>query len=734
MQVIEPKRTGFFFVTNRLDHNPYLYKSQKIHVTDNMDILADYLDAKAFGYDIETNGSRFYTTAMLLISIGDRDTQFVIDCTCSLFDKFKEVFNDKAKDKLAIGHNIKFDYTHSKINGIYLPRMFDTFLASQRIYLGRKEIRHNLEDSYERFLREKMDTDKEIRKDFMSMNLKSRFDVKHILYSGTDIKGLIDIARVEREMLRATSQWDWFNEIENGIVDFVGDMEIEGIYCYPDKWQVNLDNRKNKKLTSERTLDEILRTQWNFKIKPRNKGLYVTNDLFGGPAMEVENTNTKHINYSSSKQVLKIIKHVGEPVPINKTNKGTTESVSEKAIQPYLIERPFSPLKPFLKEYLEYKGHEKFISSYGQKFLKEEIIKGKKVKKRERGFVNPVTKKCHTYYKQIGAETGRLSSGNVKEGFFQSQNLPAEKPIRESFGLTEEEISQGWMITTCDLSGAELIIMAALADEQHLYELGADKIINGVKVEGDLHSPIATKCWRAIYDYKVRMGRSLTIVDSYNKEYTLTSNFVIDKQNNKQLRTDFKPMTFGIVYGLRAKKGGQTLNIAPDEAQIAIDIVTREFPKVIKMVETAAMFAVADGFVEFNCVSHNRRWFSEIVSCHDMLGIKDRNKRYAATKEELPFKILSEIESAARNCRIQGTQSDMLKESKLRLRQFAQKNKIEMVPLLSVHDELAIKHKSVAFKDDIEHIMTETANKYLAPYSSNIRMRAEATTKTTWTK
>lgn len=723
---------GFYFITNRTDHDPLIYKSQKITVTDSITGLDNYLDAKAFGYDIETNGSRFHTTDLLLVSIGDRKHQFVLDATCTLFPKIKEVINDNAPGKIFVAHNAKFDYTHSKLNGIYFDKVMDTFLAAQRINLGRKDKFNNLEDVYLQFLRELMDTDKNVRKDFLSMTPRSKFLLKHVRYSGMDITALLDIAKAQREILRQYGQWEWFNEIENGICPIVGDMELEGIKCYPDKWRVILDGRKKDMLLSERALDEWLNNTGKFKIKQRNRATVLVPDLFGGSVQEIDNINRKHINYGSSDQVKKVIKKLGYPVPTLKSKGQVKESVSEKALVPYIVNNPDSPIKPFLKKYLEFQGHKKFVTSYGLKFLNTEVKKKGK-KEPEKGFLNPVTGLVYTSYKQIGAETGRFSSGNVKEGFFQSQNLPAEKPVRESFGLTEQEIEDGWLFTTCDLSGAELIIMAALANDLHLYELGADKIVNGVKIEADLHSPIATKCWKAIHDYRVAMKRDLTIQDSKNVKYTLNPDFIVSKAV-KQLRTDFKPMTFGTVYGLKAPKAGQTLNIPTDEGQIAIDVIVNEFPKTIAMVEQAAQFAFADGYVIFNKVSNNRRWFTEVCLLHERLKIKDRAKRYEATKAELDFKTISEIEGAARNCRIQGTQADMIKESKLRIVQHATKHNIPCKLVLTVHDELGVKHKSEAFKDDIAEIMKNTANRYLAPYSDVIKMGAEAVTKTTWTK
>lgn len=724
------------FFTDRTDHDPLIYRSTKIHVTPDLFALQQYLEnkvnsnARYIGFDIEANGNKFYFTDMLLVSIGEKDQQFVVDCTSgNVFEAFKKLINQYTPKLILMGHNIKYDYQHCFLNGIYFNQVFDTMIAEQRINLG-LNLLNNLAIVYERRLKKYMETNKDTRLDFLKMNKRSTFHITHIVYSAKDIAGIIDIAKIQRDILRERGQYEWFRENENGIVTIIGDMEMEGLYLYKDKWRAIIEQRKVERLETERKLDDHLRKA-GFKIKMRNRVTVEIPELFGDYVAEVDNKNVRHINYSSSVQFIKVIKKMGEPVPVLRKKGKVSNSVSETAILQYIVENPNTPIKKMLMDYIEYKGHEKFITSYGLKFLNSEI---RKKKKREPGFKNEHTGNVHTSYRQCATETGRLSSGDSKQGRFNSQNLPAKKNIREAFGLTEKEIKDGWYFTTCDLSGAELIIMAALADDQHLYELGADKIINGKKVEGDLHSPIVTKYWKAVHDYRLERKRDMTIYDSESVPYILTPDFFVAKNNNGQLRKDGKPMTFGTIYGLRDNKAGQTLNIPKDEGGVAIKVIENEFPRTFKMVKEASMLALIDGYVIFNSISNNRRQFGEILALIEKFNLKDRDKRYNKIKSELTFTQLSEIEGAARNCRIQGTQADMIKESKRRVVEYATKHKIESKLLLSVHDELGVKHKGKEFGSDIAQIMTETANRYLEPYSSNIRMRCDFHTGYTWTK
>ena len=164
------------------------------------------------------------------------------------------------------------------------------------------------------------------------------------------------------------------------------------------------------------------------------------------------------------------------------------------------------------------------------------------------------------------------------------------------------------------------------------------------------------------------------------------------------------------------------------------------------MVEMAAKYAFCDGYVIFNNRSFNRRWFTPVITAIERLGIEDRDYRAALIKQELPFNVVGEIEGAARNARIQGTQADMIKESMVLVQRLLDKYPKEKVMIsretylnspglrLSVHDELGANHQTTGLGAEIAETMTNTANLYLAPYSNNIRMKADHSTLVTWTK
>jgi DNA polymerase I-like protein with 3'-5' exonuclease and polymerase domains len=759
-----------YFITNRTDHDSYIYKSSKITVTKDYTALAKFLEEnKAIGYDSETTGGRLYKSELLLVQVGNKDNQFVLDCTAEQYLNHISFLNKAITDKhILFGHNLKFDRNMAYPYGLVLSNLFDTMLAEQRLTTG-SGLSVSLVATCERRLRKYMDTDKDTRKDFIYMSAKSaKFLVKHVMYAGGDVVDVIDIAKVQREELIKTKQYNFLRNVEHYLIEVLSDMELEGVPHDEVKWKGIIDNKRLERFKTEKALDNELVTlaKGNPKLtggiynNNRKKGVTIQNSLFADiPPVEIENKNKHNINYNSGAAIMEALRRANYPIPQFKQRFGEPESDSlrEEAIQSYLIEKPNSPLKPFFAHLLKYKELQKFISSYGPKFLYEfvPLENGKSVL----GYRNSYTGRVHTMYKQCFTDTGRLSSGNKDEGYFNSQQLPAEKEIRETFCLTPVEIAEKWFISTYDLSGAEAIIMAALSGEYKLYELAV--------IKDDVHSPIATKCYRAIYEYrkakwlqakmdtypealrvaglKEQLWTSMTedekkavftVYDSKKKPYLLTEDFLIDKKNNKDLRTDFKPYTFGTFYGMHAKKGGETINVPMDEAQIAINVIKDEFPLIIKRLDEAVVEAYTTGEVIFNTRSNNKRVFQNVKEILSTFDVTKYPKRAILNyvKSKLSFQEQADIEGAARNCLIQGTQADMIKEAMCELHRFIKVNNLPHKLLMTIHDELVVKHKDETFGKVIGDTMLTVANKYLSLYSDTIKMSVAGHTGFAWTK
>lgn len=690
-----------YFYTERTDHNVTLPKASPQEILEycsNLDLL---------GLDCEFNRLDPYTATLLLLVIGDEHVQYVIDCT-SVDISFLQPLDDKT----FIGHNIKIDYKMCKVNGFTFNRVEDTMITEQRLGLG-SDRRNGLNFVVERRLNKKMS--KEVRADFQKMVKSSTFDNKHIEYAAGDIEYLFGIRETQLPLIAKLDMSFLLYGIEFPLIPIMGDCDLEGFIMDDKAWLENVKVNKTRKRELELAMDEELRiliAEHRPDLlagkygRERKHQIVEQGDLFG-PPKSIESKNLGNIQWTSNAQVKKLFKDLELPVPTKKDK----ETVQVDILEEYMLVNPDSPLIDLLRLYIQFSAVNKEISTYGEKFLRMK---------------NPITGKIHTVFRHCSTDTGRFSSGDSKSGFPNLQNIPAHKKFRHCFGVEE-----GYEVTTCDLSGAELIVMCALSGDMRLLELS----------KGDMHSHMANLCWRKIYEHR-------------REDYT--EDLEVSKDKNKDKRTAFKPMTFGTIYGMRGKKAGQQLHVSEIEGEIVVKTIAQEIPDVFRMVERAGKDALMDGYVVHNTRTNSRRWFTPVLDARKELRRRKREDPYG-TVTEVPFylenhrarpehlmKFMDKVkcESAARNTRIQGTQADMVKEAIVEIDKHIKDNNWELILLGTVHDELIYKHPigytvkcpyravDVPVGDYIAHAMTEVANRYL----DGVKMGAEYETMDTWTK
>lgn len=471
------------FLTERQDHDPYIYKSAKIRVTDNLAEIDKMFQNLFLGLDTEGNGGKYHISEVLLIQLGNKENQLVIDFTDptgTWRDRIKTRWNNAVTDKhIVIGHNLKHDLNVTKKHGLILPDLFDTMISSQRINLG-SGLLNNLKDVYERELQKFFPEDKDIRKEFRHMDKFSTFKVKHISYGAADIGDIIEIASIFKRKMEETKQTWFIRNVEFPLIKVLSAIELKGLHLDEAKWTALIKKREKAKFETELAMDEEVKRLGKGNVfltggkytNKRRKEVVVQTGLFDAGYTQ-ENKNIKNLNYNSRDHVFDIFKKLNLPVPNtvakkdkykkikNKTTKTEAKilvhskgdvvpALNEAAINSYILVHPTSPMRLFLETLLSYKGYQKFISSYGVKFLNYTITKKGNI---EPGYKNPVTNRVHTVLRQCFTDNGRLASGDKDAGLFNIQNLEATKEIREAFCLSQEEIAEGYWFTTVDWSG-----------------------------------------------------------------------------------------------------------------------------------------------------------------------------------------------------------------------------------------------------------------------------------------
>lgn len=710
----------------------------------------------------------------------------------------KNMKNYRRLQKVTIGANMKFDFKFIKVKwNIELMKMFDVMIAEQRLLQGMDEYnikfnkRLSVSFALDKIVQRRLGyipnaMDKEIREEFIGVNPHIfKFKNKHIFYAAGDIKYLFDIRTVQKQEISQLNLNFLVYHIEFPLIRILGNAELVGLEINEEKWKENIQRNKELKFKTEVKLDEEVRrlrdtilpvkerkwlTGGRFD-RPRVKAQELAKDnLFGDMFEEIEvnlvgktkkKTKSKedspYTNYNSSPQVITIMGRLGQPVPthIPKTKapgepevpnfyveKGKIKidepsdgmyrfTMNAEAIETYKAENPHSAAKEFVTKLVDFRTYVTRLGTFGEEFLRK--------------FRNRVSKRFHTIYRQCQAVTGRLQSGDEDSGWFNSQNIPAEKDYREPF-----HDNGNWIITT-DLSGAEAVIMIDKARDEKFYEIAI--------VNNDAHSPLAQAIWRAVgkirldklslkdsdfYTYITSNGHLQQSEDDFEREHTealALSQIVISKTENKDKRTEFKNHTFGDIYGMGDKKRSKILGLTSDEAKVAGETQKKMIPKTYRMVNSNAKFAVMNGYVLLNGRTNSRMWYSEILEAWK-------------NKSDIPNSVRHAVESSAKNSPIQGTQADMVKEIMVEIDKESDRQDIDVLYnlalLLQVHDEtvyrldkeVKLSEVLVEFiKDDggiemipindfIKRWHTQVCNRYL----SFITMAADQHVGKTWTK
>lgn len=715
-------------------------------------ILKNFKKNKSIGLDLETNGLEPLKHDILLLILGNEDNQLVIDLTTVKFNNIIE--KDYFKDLRVVAHNLKFDYGFLYFK--YELELYDiwcTYISEKKINQGIKVVAR-LDNLISTRLNVKLD--KSAQKTFVGENPKSFIPTsKQIIYAAKDVAYLIPLAKSQFNTAKNLNLVFYLTEIGNPLLIPITQSELEGFKIDTVKWTSNVANDWEKKYELELKLDDIavkLISETEESNRKYFQGMSLTRkrtkpefpirtDLLGNTYIDdeyIKSRNKQFFNWSNDDDVkeffaklrleipteldmklgkdLRLSKDVyqkGMPIvpEINETAKIKTKrlyntihnaikfTVGADALRTMVKENPNVKHKDLIEVLIKYKEVAHTLNAFGFNYLNK---------------IMESTNKVHTVFRTEEASTGRFQSGGGKESKggsvrINSQNIPAKNEIRTCFGT-----DNGYSVVTCDLSGAEVVIMCDFANDSHLYDLAV--------VKDDAHSPIATACWKAVFKYRIYKkilsynysnftpqtakeefmifykeeakddskfkewcNKCLLNIDNEKlreeilKDVDDAINFIINKQVNKPMRNAFKPITFGSVYGMFPSKCASSLNIPLDEAEIVIQVIQTTIPDTFKFVIGNAELAAKQGFVVLNTRTYSRINYPYVLD-----AIKKKIKP--------DKKSLSNAKNSARNACIQGTQADMVKEAIVEIYKYCRANNLNDIKLLStIHDEVVYK-------------------------------------------
>lgn len=424
------------------------------------------------GLDSETSGIDPYTNELLSVQLGNRDFQVVIDCTTIDIKLYKEYLES---DRLFIGWNLKFDLKWLFKYKIVPNKVYDGYLAEKLLWLGFPPGMHSLslKSAGEHYLGVQLD--KTIRGKIIWNGLKSN---DTIIYAADDVKYLEDIKIHQKEELKKKELLTAI-EYENRFVLPLAYCEYCGIKLDTNKWEKKMQKDKERELKAKEECDK-----WLIANIPNSPYIKIDRqgNLFSGFNLEPQVT----INWNSTTQLIPIFKKYGVNIEIEDKEKGGTKhSIDAKTLKPQKDKCSLIPI------YLEYKEAVKVTSTYGENFLKQ---------------INPISKRIHTNFQQLGADTTRITSGGKDKSnnteYINLLNLPADEETRACF-IAEE--GNKWI--SIDYSGQESFLMASIAnDEAIIHELTyGDK---------DLHTLTA----KIVYPYIPKDMSAKEVKTQFHKE------------------------------------------------------------------------------------------------------------------------------------------------------------------------------------------------------------------------
>lgn len=471
-----------YYITNETS----LFDSENykaITVQESLDILNNM---SMIQFDTETLGKDCHVGKLLLAQFGniDKSIQVVVNCTTVDIRLYKDIL----ETKYIIGQNLKFDLQWLYNYSIIPRKIYDIMIVEQLLYLGYppeyKDSTNGISYSLQSIASRRLGIyiDKTVRGQIQWKGI----DDSVILYAANDVVYLYDIMCSQLKDCHS-KECIIGAKLECDFVPVIAYLEWCGIHLDETKWKLKMKKDRENLENAIKDLNSFVCSNpelSEFTFVDRQ------GDLFTGFNTDPVCT----INWASSAQVVPLLKKLGFDTTVEDKKTGEDkDSAMEK-----VLKKQKGINDEFLKLYLGkgeegdsdyypgYNGSAKVVTSFGQNHINA---------------INPYTGRIHTQYWQLGADTGRMSSGSKennndlakvkglpispsnkqkKEGkacpYPNMQQLPSDEVTRACFTAVE---GNKWC--SCDYSAIESRLGADIYQEASMI----DEFLHG---SGDMHS------------------------------------------------------------------------------------------------------------------------------------------------------------------------------------------------------------------------------------------------------
>ncbi len=411
----------------------------------------------------------------------------------------KNIFENKEIEK--IGTEMNYTYILLRQNDITMKNIkFDIAVAAYILnptdgkYPIDKIIENYLDINTQSFLKSK--GVEESQSQITLFDSQEEKDVE--MYKFTFFANAIyELEKLLKEKLQETEQLELFETIDMPTIEVLGDMQANGMYLEQSELE-------------------------SFGIKLQDGIDFLTQEIY--------NLAGEEFNIKSPKQLGELLFEKLKLPVIKKTKSGYSTDVD-------VLEK-LRTEHPIIEKILEYRQLTKLNSTY---------VEGLKQ------FINPKTKRIHSFFHQTITATGRISSTEPN-----LQNIPTRiefgKQLRKVFKPAE-----GKVYIDADYSQIELRVLAHLSEDEHMIE--------AFKNGEDIHRQAASKVFG-----------------------------IPQNEVTKEQRSSAKAVNFGIVYGISEFGLGQQLGINRNKAKEYIEQYLTEYSGVRIFMQEAIKKAKKTGY------------------------------------------------------------------------------------------------------------------------------------------
>ena len=494
----------------------------KIEVKDITEI--PNLDGKLYYYlDLQDNSNEedIIKKDIIGIAIYNEKNIYYMQKTQDFEEKLKKVFEDEKIEKY--GYNLAQDYILLKQIGITMKNIvYDAKIAA---YILDPTSKYEIDIIVREYL--EMDNDELLEAQGIQESNKQtslfenmsdeNADNTSKIKAGIYAKEIFELSEVTINKLKEIDCLELFENIDMPTVEVLAEMQWNGMYLDIDELNKYGDQLKERL--------EIL-----------TKEIY---ELCG-----------EEFNINSTKQLGEMLFEKLKLPVVKKTKSGysTDVDVLEKLVEEH----------PVIEKILEYRQLMKLNSTY---------VEGIKP------YINPKTKRIHSFFHQTITATGRISSTEPN-----LQNIPTRfelgKQLRKAFKPAEN-----YIYIDADYSQIELRVLAHISNDENLIE--------AYKSAQDIHRITASKVF----------------------------NTPLEEVTDTQ-RSNAKAVNFGIVYGISSFGLSQDLSISRKQAKEYIEQYFVTYPKIKECLDKTVADAKKNGYV--TTLSGRRRPIPELKSSNFM--------------------------------------------------------------------------------------------------------------------